>query len=260
VPPTPRHFLIRLLRAPAVRAALLQLLALPMMLGAAWLLDTFHFPVSMLGAVLLQGALAALLSKKFGLAPWWLPIQLLFPLALLAVLALRLPSWLFFIGFVFLLGLYWSTFRTQVPFYPSGPRVWAAVAALLPGDRPVRLVDVGSGLGGLVLDLARRRPESHFTGIELAPLPWLYSRLRARIAGSGAAFIRGDYDDLDFAVYDAVFAYLSPAVMAPLWSKASAEMRPGSMLFSYEFAIDAPPPDRTLQPVPDGPMLYVWYF
>ena len=48
-----------------------------------------------------------------------------------------------------------------------------------PSDRPVRAVDIGSGLGGLVLELARRRPDSVFMGIELAPLPWLLSWLRA---------------------------------------------------------------------------------
>lgn len=250
----------RLLRAPAVRAALLQGLALPLMLGLASLLDRFDFPVSLLTAALLQGALAAFLSRTFGLASWWTPIQFLFPVALLAVHALHLPSWLFLIAFVFLLGLYWSTFRTQVPFYPSGPAVWAAVAQLLPAGRPLRLIDIGSGLGGLVLYLAARRPDAAFTGIELAPLPWLLSRLRARWAGSAAVFLRGDYEALDFAAYDAVFAYLSPAVMAALWRKASAEMRPGSVLFSYEFAIDARPPDRTLFPAPGGPALHVWYF
>jgi SAM-dependent methyltransferase len=258
-PPTGRGWR-RLLRAPAVRAALLQLLALPLMLSLAWLLDSFKFPISILTAALLQGALAAFLSRKFGLAPWWTPIQLLFPVALLAVHALHAPSWLFLAAFVFLLGLYWSTFRTQVPFYPSGPAVWAAVADLLPADRALRMIDVGSGLGGLVLHLAARRPESHFSGIELAPLPWLCSRLRARLAGSRAAFIRGDYEALDFSAYDAVFAYLSPAVMAALWAKASTEMRPGAMLFSYEFAIEARAPDRTLLPLPGGPALYVWYF
>jgi SAM-dependent methyltransferase len=134
------------------------------------------------------------------------------------------------------------------------------VAAVLPPDRPLLVIDIGSGLGGLVLDLARRRPESTFVGIELAPLPWLASALRARLAGSSARFVRGDYEHLDLGDYDAVFAYLSPAAMDGLWRKASAEMRPGSLLLSYEFDIGAKPPDINIMPTGAGPALYGWHF
>ncbi|MEC5162316.1 MULTISPECIES: class I SAM-dependent methyltransferase [unclassified Janthinobacterium] len=250
----------QLWRAPAVRAALLQALAFPLMLSLVYLLARAGLPPPMVGVALLQGALAAALSWRCGLASWWRAIQLLFPLALLAAQSLHLPPLLFLLAFLFLLGLYWSTFRTQVPFYPSGPAVWDAVARLLPSQRPARLIDIGSGLGGLVLELARRRPDCVFTGIELAPLPWLLSVLRARLGGSAARFVRGDYERLDFGNYDAVFAYLSPAAMAALWEKAAREMRPGTMLFSYEFNIAAQKPDRSIAATPGGPALYVWYF
>jgi SAM-dependent methyltransferase len=171
-----------------------------------------------------------------------------------------LPSSLFLAGFVALLLVYWSTFRTQVPYYPSGKRAWDAVAGLLPAGRPVYVVDIGSGLGGLVLDLARRRPESTFAGIELAPLPWLVSWLRARLAGNNVRFVRGDYEQLDLGDYDVVFAYLSPAAMGALWRKAGAEMRPGALLLSYEFGISAKPPDLTIVPTGRGPSLYGWHF
>ncbi len=84
--------------------------------------------------------------------------------------------------------------------------------------------------------------------------------LRARLAGSAARFVRGDYERLDFGQYDVVFAYLSPAAMAALWRKAAREMRPGSMLLSYEFCIAEKPPDRSIAATVSGPALYVWYF
>lgn len=175
-------------------------------------------------------------------------------------MTLALPPLLFLAAFVFLLTLYWSTFRTQVPYYPSGKRAWDEVAALLPQGRAVSMIDIGSGLGGLVLDMARRRPESRFTGIELAPLPWLASRIRAAAVGSSANFIRGDYEQLDFGEYDLVFAYLSPAAMSALWRKASAEMRAGSVLVSYEFLITEKAPDMTITPIGRGPNVFVWHF
>jgi hypothetical protein len=247
-------------RPPAVRAALAQVLAAPPMLAGVFVMAHWDHPLPLYGAALLQGVFAALLTYVWGLAPWWRPIQLVFPIALLGANALHLPPAALFGIFLFMLLLFWTTFRTQVPFYPSGDGVWQAVSDLLPSDRPVRLIDIGSGLGGLVLNLARRHPGSELSGIELAPLPWLLSVLRARIRGSGARFVRGDYERLNFADFDVVFAYLSPAAMAALWRKAKREMRPATMLVSYEFSIPDRAPDKIVSAAPCGAALYVWYF
>jgi SAM-dependent methyltransferase len=206
---------------------------------------------------LIQGTLAAWLSHKARLARWWLPIQCAFPIAVVLVQALALPPALFLVLFILSLGIFWTTFRTQVPYYPSSKTTRSAVAALLP-DKAIRFIDVGSGLGGLTLELARRRPESRFSGIEIAPLPWLLSRLRARLLRSDARFLRGDYNALDFSRYDVIFAYLSPAAMPALWEKARAEMRPGSLLLSYEFPIPQTTPDLSGGADESGRRLYGW--
>jgi hypothetical protein len=249
----------QLLRAPAVRALLCQVAAFPLTLLAVYLLARAGSQPSYLIAALLQGVFAAVLTWRWRLAPWWIAICLLFPLALYGADKLDLPPWLFLAVFLFMLVLYWSTFRTQVPYYPSGKTAWAAVAEQLPQGRAVKVIDIGSGLGGLVLHLARR-PGVQATGIELAPLPWLASWLRARIAGSRARFIRGDYELLDFGAYDAVFAYLSPAAMTALWRKAQREMRPGSMLMSYEFTVSEALPTVSLTLQDTGRTLYIWHF
>ena len=262
--PGPDPYLLRIARAPAVRALLIQCGAAPLTLAIIYVMASCRLPVDYWSVAAVQGLLAAGLTWKLGLAAWWRPIQLLFPAALLAALALRLPPWLFLAAFLMLLGLYWSTFRTQVPYYPSHPAVWDAVRQILPppaaDGAPLRVIDIGSGLGGLVLYLARQRPDAECHGIELAPLPWLYSRLRAAVTGSRARFTLGDYEKLDFGRYRLVFAYLSPAAMPGLWRKAAAEMRPGAMLASYEFAIDARAPDRTIHATASEDALYIWYF
>jgi predicted O-methyltransferase YrrM len=97
-------------------------------------------------------------------------------------------------------------------------------------------------------------------GIELAPLPWLVSRLRAAWSGSRARFLRGDYEQLNFAEYDLVFAYLSPAAMPALWRKAQREMRPGSLLASYEFEIPAADGVKTIRTTEGGQLLYIRAF
>lgn len=247
------------LRAPAVRAALIQLLALACtLLAAAVLRKIFSFQINYLGAALGQGVLAAALSWR-RLARWWVPIQLLFPVALLLTLALRLPPGLFLGAFLFFLLLYWSTFRTQVPYYPSGPALWREVQALLPPG-PAAVIDIGSGLGGIALHLARQRPDCRVAGIELAPLPWLVSRVRTLAGPANLQFLLGDYDALDFGAFDVVFAYLSPAAMDRLWRKAAAEMRPGSLLLSYEFIIPDQAPALRIDIAGNGKTLFGWRF
>lgn len=232
--------------------------------SAIYLFPSTRLTFSIGHAVMLQGALAALLSAWRRMPMWWIPIQLVFPVALLAALGMQLPPIVFLLGFVFLLALYWSTFRTQVPFYPSGRAVWRTVLAQLPastgsGAAPsLRFIDIGSGLGGLVLSLAAARADGRFSGIEVAPLPWLISRLRAGLSGSSARFVRGDYEALDFSEYDVIFAYLSPAAMPALWQKVQREMRPGTLLLSYEFLIPDQAPQITVLPDPQGPNLYGW--
>lgn len=245
------------LRIPALQALLVQAGALLPCAALAVAADAAGVGLTLLHAALLQGVLTAALSWKLGLARWWLPIQLLFPLALLAGLALRLPPWLAGLAFLVLLGWYWSTYRTQVPYYPSNRHVWQAVLAQLPQGRALRVIDIGSGLGGFTLHLATARAESEITGIELAPVPWLVSRLRAALTGSRARFVRGDYEQLNFADYDLVFAYLSPAAMPALWRKAQREMRPGTLLASYEFEIPVANGVKTILTTEGGPPLYI---
>jgi SAM-dependent methyltransferase len=247
------------LRLPAVQAMLMQLLSLVLVM--ALMLGIFAFwsvKVPLLAAVLLQALAAVGLSFWRGLAPWWLAMQMVFLPGLLAGVMLHLPSSLYLFAFLFFLLLYWSTFRTQVPFYPSGSAVWAAVATQLPTARPIRFVDVGSGFGGMILHFARLRTESEFVGIELAPLPWFASRVAARLAHSRGRFLRDDYQRLDFGKYDIVFAYLSPAAMPTLWRKARTEMRAGSVLFSYEFAIREAESQIANITVVNGRNLYRW--
>lgn len=245
---------------PAVQAFLIQSLAMAMTLAMAFLvLPLLDVQANVAMAVLLQGAIAAALTRWRRLAPWWLPIQCLFPIAAALVLSFGLPSWIFLAAFGLLLVLYWSTFRTQVPYYPSSPAVWHEVERLLPPDRPPRFIDIGSGFGGLTMHLARRCPAGDFAGIELAPLPWFASLVRAKLSGSRGRFLRGDYTRLDFGDYDVIFAYLSPAAMPALATKAQAEMRPGSLLLSHEFAIPGVEPHLVLHPGDGRDALFGWY-
>ena len=245
---------------PILWAMALQLAALVMVyfsLHAVWRLA--HFQIALPVAALLQGAVAALLSLR-RLPSWWLPIQFLLPLGLVGAHALHLPSWIFLSIFLILLALYWTTFRTRVPYYPSGPAAWEKVAALLPAGS-LRIIDIGSGFGGLAFFLASQRRDCQVVGVEVAPLPWAVSKLHAAWQGmrgeASPEFRRGDYRKLNLADYDVIFAYLSPAAMPSLWEQARRQMRPGCLLLSYEFEVPGQVPHLTIA-TPDGRQLYGW--
>jgi hypothetical protein len=110
----------------------------------------------------------------------------------------------------------------------------------------------------MAMHLAALRPDCRVEGVELAPLPWFVSLLRARFSRNPACFLRRDYIGLDLSAYDAVFAFLSPAAMPSLWEKVRSEMRVGSMLISYEFTIPGASPAMILPPDNRGACLFVW--
>lgn len=244
---------------PACKALCIQLVAVA--LAAILLLSLKSITgisIGLIAAATIAGVFAALLSHWFRLDWWWLPIQLGFTPALILFNSLAVPPLAFLVAFLLMLAVFWSTYRTRVPLFSSGPAVWDAVAALLPAHA-LRGIDIGSGVGGAVLALSEQRRDCAFTGIELAPLPWLISVIRARWRRSSARFIRSDYAKLDLGAYDVVFAYLSPAAMPALWEQARQQMRPGTMLISYEFGLEHTVADAEHQPAENGPMLYVWY-
>jgi hypothetical protein len=246
-------------RAPAALAVMVQCLALLFSLVTLSSLDSV-VPISwrVPSFVLIQAVFSALLSVLLRMAHWWRWIHFSFPLGIYGFLSLHLPSDVYLIGFCVTLALFWTTFSSQVPFYPSRFVVRQKVAEIVPKNKPIRLIDIGSGLGDLSMFLAKNRPESRVEGIEIAPLPWMISLARAFLSQSTAQFIRGNYHALNFADYDVVFAYLSPAAMPALWTKASQEMRAGSMLISYEFEIPDIKPSLVVPTSATTPPLYVW--
>lgn len=249
-----------LVRATALQALLIQLVSLLIVIGVAALLARqFALTFNLFVYAVLHGALACVLSAWCRMPRWWWPIQLLFAPAAVLLLALELPPWLFLALFLAMVLLYGQTFRTRVPYYPSSRAVRDAVAGLLPAGGG-RLIDIGSGFGGLVLDLGARRADWRCAGIEMALLPWLCSVLRAKLGANPAHFMRGDYEALDLGDFDVVFAYLSPAAMPALWRKAREEMRAGSLLLSYEFSVPGVAADFSLPVAAGKPLLYVWRF
>lgn len=206
--------------------------ALGAMLAAGMLLFPPVHPLALAGV---QGLCAALASHLLRGPVWWLPIHLSFmPLAVLA-LGLGLPSWIWLAAFVLLLLVFWRTDRSQVPLYLTNALASAAVAKLLPAV-PVAVIDLGCADGSLLRRLAKARPDCRFVGFEHAPLPWVWAWLSSRRLDN--VEIRfGDFWSHPLGDYALVYAFLSPAPMERLWTKATTEMKVDALLVSNSFPV-----------------------
>lgn len=235
-------------RYPALRALLAQLLAV---LGVALLLMLLKqlagWRVPLWSAALLQGALAATLGQRLGLRRWWLPLNFAFVPALVALQARELPSWWFLGAFLLLLLSNWNSFREQVPLYLSGAPTRQRLSRLLAGQAAdFRFVDLGCGLGGTLVQLARDYPQAHLRGVETAPLVFLCAWLRCLPYRNCQVRYRSLWREA-LGDYDVVYCFLSPAPMARLWQQARRQMRPGALLISNSFEVPQVPAHEVVE-------------
>jgi len=244
----------------SLQSLVIQCIAL---LLAALLLFLIQIPFSyqpvLWQAVVLQGGIAALFSRVWRQPVWWQALHALFLPAIQLARQANLPAGVYLAAFLLLVVFYWSTFRTRVPLYLSDHKAWHAVASLLPEGRAFHFIDLGSGLGGLLFHLESRFPQGRFFGTEIAPAPWLISRLRGWLKHSQVSFLRRDYTSLNLADFDVVFAFLSPAAMPALWQQAQSQMRSGSLFISLSFTVNTRQPDRVVL-LAEGTRhtLYMW--
>ncbi len=261
-------------RIPLLSAVAAQLAAAAVVFGGAVLLTRAAGVSLPLMALLAgQGVLAAVLGSRFGLASWWTPINLVLPSAVAVAFLWQVPAWIFLAAFMVLLLVFWNAATGGVPLYLTNPKTKAALAELLPekqqapgeAARPgvspenknggaatgkeinFRFADLGSGLGGPLLALARKRADGHFTGIESAPVLFVLTWLRLLFGGADNVRLRyGDFRSLDLAPYDVVYCFLSPVPMPALYEKARLEMTAGSLLISNSFAVPDHPADEII--------------
>jgi SAM-dependent methyltransferase len=163
------------------------------------------------------------------------------------------------LALIAMMGLYWNTLITRVPYYPSNQLVWEAVAKLLPNQQPCRVLEIGSGLGGFSRYISKYHAQVQCLGLETAPIPCLASMVLSKLERANCSFQRKNYENEDFSQYDLIFAFLSPAAMPSLFVKAAQELHPKAQIISYMFAWpqEALPNLQTIQ-LANGESLYVY--
>ena len=235
-------------RYPALLALLSQILALTVVATCLVALARLgDWRPTLWQAALGQGVLAAALGHWLGLRRWWLPLNLAFVPGLLALHSRQWPAWWFLAAFLLLLVINWNSFRERVPLYLSGARTRQRLSQRLADlAQDFRFIDLGCGLGGTLVQLARDYPRARLTGVETAPLVFLLAWLRCLPYRNCKVRYRSLWHE-PLGDYDVVYCFLSPAPMAELWAKARREMRPGSLLVSNSFEIPGVAPIETIE-------------
>jgi len=131
---------------------------------------------------------------------------------------------------------------------PSSPQVHRAVVeeiARLPDVR--RIVEVGSGWGGLALRIARAHPQKRVVGVEASAVPYLVSRARRAAPGApgNLAFRHADFRSVGIEPYTAYVCYLSPSAMRSVRERVEDGDRDGVIVVSALFGVREWEPVRT---------------
>jgi hypothetical protein len=177
-----------------------------------------------------------------GLSTPWKVINGILPLALAASLAVTLPAWIFVIPLLTLCAIHAPALWTRVPYYPTSRAAYPLILAELPPDRPFTFIDIGCGMGDLLIFLRKHRPHGHFYGVEIGLVPFLVSKMKALLHGGGKVTVTfQSVHKTPLHDFDYVYAFLSPAAMTQVWNQAYREMKPESTFITNSFEVPEAP-------------------
>ena len=94
------------------------------------------------------------------------------------------------------------------------------------------IIECGSGWGGLARLLSRTFPKADISGIEISPVPYLYSKL---FFWNDAHITRANLFHHNFTKADIVILYLSPMHMEQLYPLFEQQMKSGAIVYSQGF-------------------------
>lgn len=131
---------------------------------------------------------------------------------------------------------------------PSPEAVRRAVVRELAGYPEFRrVVDLGSGWGGMAVHIARACPQREVEGVEASPVPHLFARGLQLIRGGpeNLSFSRRDLRSLTLQPDTIYVCYLSPGVMRDIRAQFESQAPPGTIVISALFGIRGWQPVRS---------------
>ncbi len=122
-------------------------------------------------------------------------------------------------------------------YFPTRKDAIETMAQMANARPGMKLVDIGSGDGRIIIAFAKMGLETH--GYEINPLLVMQSRRAIKKAGlEGKTFVHGEsFWHADLSKFDIVTVYGIGKIMEPLGEKLKRELKPGAKIISnvYQF-------------------------
>ncbi len=103
-------------------------------------------------------------------------------------------------------------------------------------NTPLKVVDLGSGTGGLLIPLARKFPQHQFIGYDWDFFVCQILKFRARHL-SNLKVIRGDFLKADLSQYDLLLCFLDTQAAEDLSLKVQQEIKENARIISSAFEL-----------------------
>ncbi|MCS6962058.1 MAG: class I SAM-dependent methyltransferase [Deltaproteobacteria bacterium] len=99
--------------------------------------------------------------------------------------------------------------KSKAPIYLTRDTTIKEIIKLLPKTRPFTFIDLGCGTGTVICKLAKVFPNGYFMGVELSPVLFIFSFLRAKLFRNVRVKF-GSIFRTDLSNFDFVYMFLSP--------------------------------------------------
>ena len=111
-----------------------------------------------------------------------------------------------------------------------------AEKVLQAADRPLSVVDLGCGTGGLLLPLAKKFPEHHFVGYDWDFLVCLILKWRCRKL-KNVSVVHADFMQADFSAFDLLLCFLENKAIEDLKPVFPEKLKKNAVIISLAFAL-----------------------
>lgn len=101
-------------------------------------------------------------------------------------------------------------------------------------EKECTIYDLGCGDGRVLCALANKFPHVQYIGIEYSWMPYLFAKISARAYKNITIKYKNFFKE-DLSDADGIITYLFPRLMDSLLPKLEKELKPGAMLYSFDF-------------------------
>lgn len=144
---------------------------------------------------------------------------------------------------IYLINIIFS-FRKLVPYVPTPYRIIRKMIELAKIKTGDKIIDLGSGSGRIMLEVAKKFPNS-IIGVDNSPLLILTARFRfwlnkifGQLKTKDYQIIKTDFLNYDLSSYNLVFCFLTNTAMTKLKDNFE-KLSIGSRIISYQFHFDS---------------------